>query len=194
MLDRLREKAATLPLEARERISAHHGDMRSFTLEDRFALVIIPFRAFLHNLTRDDQLATLRCAHAHLKPGGELALNVFHPSLEYMAANAGAFAGVWRWRETNKLAGGDFVVYSDTSRYNTVEQRLESMIRTEEFASDGSLRRMHMMHLELAYLYPSDITRLLADAEFELLRMSGDFFGRPFERDGDELVVEARKL
>jgi hypothetical protein len=28
----------------------------------------------------------------------------------------------------------------------------------------------------------------------ELLRMSGDFFGRPFERDGDEFVVEARKL
>jgi hypothetical protein len=23
--------------------------------------------------------------------------------------------------------------------------------------------------------------------------MSGDFFDRPFERDGDELVVEARK-
>lgn len=192
MLDRLRQKAAALPPDVRDRISVHDGDMRSFSLEERFALVIIPFRAFLHNLTRDDQVAALRCAHAHLRPGGELALNVFHPSLEYMAANAGAHAGVWRWRATEKLPGGDFVVYSDTSRYNTVEQRLESMIRTEEFGPDGSLRRTNMMHLELAYLYPSDIASLLAESGFELTRMSGDFSGRPFERDGDELVVEAR--
>lgn len=194
MLDRLRQKAATLSADARERISIQHGDMRSFTLEQRFALVIIPFRAFLHNITRDDQLATLRRAHAHLRPGGELALNVFHPSLEYMAAHAGSYAGVWRWRETRKLAGGGFVVDSDANRYDTVQQRLESMIRTEEFAADGSLRHTYMMHLELAYLYPSDIESLLTDSGFALTRISGDFSGRPVEHDGDELIVEARKL
>ena len=193
MLDKLREKAATLAPDVRERISMHRSDMRSFTVDGQHALVIIPFRAFLHNITREDQLATLRCAQAHLRPGGELALNVFHPSLEYMAANAGAHAGVWRWRETRKLPDGGFIVYFDASRYNTVQQRLESMIRTEEFEPDGSLRRTNMMHLELAYLYPSDIASLLAQSGFELLRMSGDFVGRPFERDGDELVVEARK-
>lgn len=67
------------------------------------------------------------------------------------------------------------------------------MLRSEEFDEDGSLRRTHMLRLELAYLYPSDITRLLSAAGFELVRMSGDFKGRAFERDGDELVVEARR-
>jgi ubiquinone/menaquinone biosynthesis C-methylase UbiE len=193
MLDKLRQKASTLSADVRERISISRGDMRAFALDDRFALVVIPFRAFLHNATRDDQLATLRSAHAHLRGGGEVALNVFHPSLEFMAANAGALTGVWRWRATRKLPAGGFVVYSECSRYYTVHQRLESMLRTEEFASDGSLRRTNMMHLELAYLYPSDVTSLLAESGFELLRMSGDFVGRAFERDGDELVVEARK-
>jgi SAM-dependent methyltransferase len=193
MLDRLRQKAAALPSEVRDRISTHHGDMRSFMLDEQYVLVIIPFRAFLHNVTRDDQLATLRSAHAHLRTGGELALNVFHPSLEYMAANGGAYAGVWRWRATCKLPGGGFVVHSDTSRYDTVKQRLESMIRTEEFGPDGALLGTNMMHLELAYLYSSDIASLLTDSGFELTRISGDFSGRPFERDGDELVVEARK-
>ena len=69
-----------------------------------------------------------------------------------MAANAGAYAGVWRWRKTLKLPDGGFVVYSEASRYNTVHQRLESMLRTEEFAADGDLRLTNMMHLELAYL------------------------------------------
>lgn len=194
MLERLRQKAGLLAADAQSRVTVHRGDMRSFALDDQYALVIIPYRAFLHNITRDDQLTTLRCAHSHLRPGGELALNVFHPSLEYMAANAGPLSGVWRWRATRKLPDAGFVVYSECSRYYTVEQRLESMLRSEEFAPDGSLRRTNMMHLELAYLYPSDIASLFAESGFELLRMSGDFHGRAFERDGDELVIEARKV
>jgi SAM-dependent methyltransferase len=194
MLERLRQKLAKLPEDVQRRVAVHHGDMRAFALDQQFALVIIPFRAFLHNITHDDQLAALRCAHAHLKPGGQLAFNLFHPSLEYMAAHAGAFAGVWRWLKTDKRPDGEFVVYSDVTRYDTVRQRLEAMIRTEEFAPDGALRSTNMMHLELAYLYPSDISRLLAESGFEMVRLSGDFAGRPFERDGDELVVEARKL
>jgi SAM-dependent methyltransferase len=193
MLDRLRQKIAALPGEARSRVAVHQGDMRAFALDEQYALVIIPFRAFLHNITRDDQLATLRRVHAHLRPGGEVALNMFHPSLEYMAANAGAYAGVWRWRNTVALPDGRFVVYSEASRYDTVRQRLRSMIRTEEFGADGSLLRTNMMHLQLAYLYASDIASLLDEAGFEPPRIFGDFHGRAFERDGDELVVEARR-
>lgn len=193
MLERLRRKVAALPGEVQSRISVHLADMRSFSLEDPYALVVIPFRAFLHNLTFDDQLATLQRAHEHLKPGGELAFNVFHPSLEFMGANAGPHAGVWRARQTHKLDGGGFVVYSDSNRYDTVRQRLTSLIRTEEFDMDGALVRTHMMDLELAYLYRSDIMRLLDHSGFELVRISGDFKGRPFERDSDELVVEARR-
>ena len=193
MLGKLRQKVAALPRTVQSRIAVHHADMRSFAMNDRYALVIIPFRAFLHNLTWDDQLAALQRAYEHLKPGGELALNVFHPSLEFMAANAGVHAGVWRARSTHRLDGGGFVVYSDMTRYDTVRQRLSSLIRTEEFGVDGALVRTHMMDLELAYLYQSDVTRLLEHAGFDLVRLSGDFKGRPFGRDSDELVVEARR-
>jgi ubiquinone/menaquinone biosynthesis C-methylase UbiE len=193
MLAKLARKKASLPEDVQSRISVQRADMRSLALDDRFALVIIPFRAFLHNLTWDDQLAALRRAFEHLKPGGELAFNVFHPSLEFMAANTGAHGGIWRARDTHRLAGGGFVVYSDTSRYDTVRQRVSSLIRTEEFDRSGTLVRTHMMDLELAYLYPGDIKRLLDHSGFELVRISGDFTGRAFEHDGDELVVEARR-
>jgi SAM-dependent methyltransferase len=193
MLAKLREKLAALPDEARSRVSLHHADMRNFALGEAFALVIVPFRAFLHNVTVGDQLASLKCAHDHLKPGGDLAFNVFHPSLEYMSAHAGRQAGTWRWSGTSDLTDGGFVLFSDASRYDTVHQRVHSLIRAEEFAADGSLVRTHMMRLELAYLYPADIRHLLERSGFDLIRISGDFKGRPFERDGDELVIEARK-
>jgi SAM-dependent methyltransferase len=193
MLGRLREKVAALPDEARSRVSVHQGDMRNFTLAEAFALVIIPFRAFLHNETLDDQLATLKGAHNHLKAGGELAFNVFHPSLEFMSAHSGRQAGTWRWSGTSDRPDGRFVTFADASRYDTVQQRVHSLIRAEEFGTDGVLLRTHMMRLELAYLYPADIRQLLERSGFDLIRMSGDFTGRPFERDGDELVIEARK-
>ena len=192
MLSGLTAKVASRPSAVRGRIAPHRGDMRTFSLGERYALVIIPFRAFLHNVTRDDQIAALRSAHAHLRDAGELALNVFHPSLEFMARHAGAQAGVWRWSETRKTPDG-FVVYSDASRYDTVRQRVESMMRAEEFTAEGRPISVHMTHLELSYLYPADIKSLFDEAGFELLRLSGDFHGRPFEHDGDELVVEARK-
>ena len=192
MLAKLREKSR-LPEDARALLTVHSGDMRSFSLNLTFALVIIPFRAFLHNLTTDDQLATLSRAHEHLRPGGELAFNVFHPSLEYMAVRTGAHAGTWRWSGTRESADGGFTVYSESTSYDTVRQRLESLLKTEDFGADGSLLRTHMMRLQLAYLYPADIARLLEKSGFELIRISGDFAGRPFEHDRDELVVEARR-
>lgn len=193
MLAKLRDKVAAQPDDVRARISVLQGDMRSFALDEIFALVIIPFRAFLHNLTVDDRLAALKRAHDHLQPGGELAFNVFHPSLEYMSAHAGRQAGTWRWIGTKDLPEGGFVIFSDASRYYTAQQRLRSLIRTEEFSAGGRLVRTHMMRLELAYLYPGDITQLLDRSGFDLIRISGDFTGRPFERDGDELVIEARR-
>ena len=92
MLDALRRKTSALPREVRELITITEGDMRRFRLDRTFSFVIIPFRAFLHNLTADDQLACLQCVREHLVPGGRLAFNVFHPSLEFMAQHAGPLA------------------------------------------------------------------------------------------------------
>jgi hypothetical protein len=57
MLDQLRQKLTHHPPEVRERVVVVVGDMRTFTLAERFPLIIAPFRGFLHNLTEQDQLA-----------------------------------------------------------------------------------------------------------------------------------------
>ena len=191
MLDRLRRKLANEPREVQERVQVTVGDMRAFTLGQRFALVIAPFRAFLHNLTEDDHLACLRCVRDHLRPNGRFAFNVFHPSLEYMAHHTGALAGVWRRAATFSLPDGGCVVRSESTVYDTPRQRLDSQHRYEEYGPDGVLIRSSVHRLELAYLYPPDLRRLLQEAGFHSVQIAGDFGGRPFERDTDELVIEA---
>src|SRR5262245_12620766 len=68
MLTRLREKASGLGLNP----TLHQADMAKFRLGRRYALIIIPFNAFVHNLTTDDQLACLGACREHLQPGGLL--------------------------------------------------------------------------------------------------------------------------
>lgn len=192
MLERLRQKLAAEPREVRERIAMQVGDMRAFTLPERFALIIAPFRAFLHNITEQDQLACLERVREHLRPGGCFAFNVFHPSLEYMAQHARALARVWRWGETRPRSDGGVVVRSEASWYDTVRQMVHSLHRYEEYGTDGTLIRTSLHELHLAYLYQSDLRRLLKDAGFHSIQIAGGFDGRPFNDDSDELVIEAR--
>lgn len=191
MLDALRRKVAAQSREVQERVAVIDGDMRTFQLTERFALIIAPFRAFLHNVTEADQLACLRRVREHLRPGGRFAFNVFHPSLEYMAQHAGALAGVWRWAGTFPKADGGCIVRSEANRYDTVRQCVHSQHRYEELGSDGALVRTFLHRLELAYLYPADIRRLLDQGGFQSVQIDGGFDGQPFAKDTDELVIEA---
>jgi SAM-dependent methyltransferase len=192
MLAALGSKVASEPPEVRDRITLVEADMRSFELTERFALVIAPFRAFLHNVTEQDQLACLSRVREHLRPDGAFAFNTFHPSLEFMAQNAGALTSVWRARGVFERPDGGYVVRSEANRYDTVHQRVHSLHRYEEYGADAVLVRTSLHRLELAYLYPADIERLLTRAGFTSIHIAGGFDGRPFSHDMDELVIEAR--
>jgi SAM-dependent methyltransferase len=190
MLAALRRKLASEPPAVQGRVVAVEGDMRTFRFDTAFALIVAPFRALLRNLTEADHLATFARVREHLKPGGRFAFNVFHPSLEFMAHHAGALAGVCRWSATFPLADGGWIVRSDANRYDTVAQRVHSLVRFEEFGADGLLKRTFVQRLELSYLYAADIRRLLERAGFHSIVITGGFDDRPLAKDTDELVVE----
>lgn len=193
MLAVLEGKLRDCPADVRDRVQSSAGDMRTFDLPERFALIIAPFRVFLHNVTDEDRLACLARVRHHLQPGGRFAFNVFHPSLEFMAQHAGALAGTWRWTGTFPLPSGGFVVRSDATRYDTVRQRVDTLHHYEEYGADGIHVRSSVHALELAYLYPADIRQMLTHAGFTDIHIGGGFGGQDFSHDTDELVVEARR-
>jgi hypothetical protein len=73
-----------------------------------------------------------------------------------------------------------------------VRRLVDSQHRYEEYGPDGILTRTSLHRLQLAYLYPPDLRRLLKQAGFQSVQIAGGFDGRPFEKDTDELVIEAR--
>jgi len=85
MLSALEEKAKALKLRPKVQLA----DMRNFIIKQKFALIAIPFRSFLHNLTIDDQLNTLNCCRKHLAANGKLVMNFFFPNPEVIANTYG---------------------------------------------------------------------------------------------------------
>jgi SAM-dependent methyltransferase len=75
MLEIARRKATDAGVD----IAWVEGDMASFSLEQSFGLVAIPFRSFLMLLTTELQKSCLACVREHLLDGGRLALNFFNP-------------------------------------------------------------------------------------------------------------------
>lgn len=75
MLDKLKRKGKELKLKPK----VHVADMKNFKFNFKFDLIIIPFRSFLHNITIDEQIKSLKNFKRHLKKNGGLILNFYYP-------------------------------------------------------------------------------------------------------------------
>lgn len=76
MLAVLKRKAKALGLEPDVRIA----DMRSFHLDRKFRLIIVPCRTFAHMMDDEDRKRALRCFYEHLEDGGKLIIDMINPS------------------------------------------------------------------------------------------------------------------
>ena len=97
MLQVLNQNLAGEAPEAQQRVTVHEGDMRSFRLDKKFPLVIIPFRPMQHMFTVEDQVAALKTAAAHLTDDGILAFDVFYPKFEMIWTKVGEEVPEMEW-------------------------------------------------------------------------------------------------
>ena len=184
MLDELRRKAARLGLAPR----VHEADMRSFTLPRRYALVVIPFRAFLHNLTTADQLATLRACRQHLEAGGRLVVDLFYPSFARLTEPDGE----WRLeREFPHPESGRPMSVVSRRVSDRVNQTMQVEMELRELDERGAVVAAYPETFALRWIWKPEMELLLAASGFRRWEICGDFDRRPLTRDNDQMIVFA---
>jgi len=192
MLAVCRESLAQEPAEVQARVELVEGDMRDFDLGRQFHLATIPFRPFQHLTTVEDQIACLKTIHRHLKPGGRLALDLFNPSLPYLADDARleefgdepeiTMPDGRRVIRRARIAGRDY--------FNQVQ---DSELIYYVTHPDG--RQERLVHaFAMRYLFRFEAEHLLARCGFEIEALYADYNRSPYGTTypGD-LIFVARK-
>ncbi|MFC4438785.1 MULTISPECIES: class I SAM-dependent methyltransferase [Natrialbaceae] len=175
MLEVLREKAAVEGLEP----SVREADVTSFRQDREYALVIVPFRAFLHLTTVEEQLAALERIHDALAPGGRLALNVFTPNFEVICEGYG------EWEETTvELEGETYTHRTMTELIDEVEQL--ARIRSVVLASDGE--QLFERDARIALVSRREFELLFRQSPFSSWTVYGGFEYEPLESSAQEMV------
>ncbi len=193
MLTLARDKVAKLPAETRRRIELVQGDMREFALGRKFKLAMIPYRAFLHLLTPDDQRRALCCIRDHLVDGGKLVLNNFDPRLETIVAHRGSLGSALKLdSEFVHPETGHRVLVWDTRQYEPEEQMIRQYFVFEELNGKGQVVAKTYTPLVLRYLYRYQMQYLLELCGFEVEALYGSFDRGPFRYGGEQIWIARR--
>jgi SAM-dependent methyltransferase len=193
MLAVARQKIARLDDELQRRITLVEGDMRTFSLGKRFNLVMIPFRAFLHLLTVEDQRQALGRIREHLVHGGHLVLNIFDPRLDVIVIQQGLVGTAQKkMDEFVHPETGRRVVIWDTIQYDLERQVLEEERIFEEVDGDGKMVSRTYNTLILRFIYRYEMQHLLELCGFQVEALYGDFQRGPFRAGGEQVWVARR--
>ena len=169
-----------------DRVDFVSGDMRRFNLDRHFGLIVVPLNTFLHNLTLDDQLATLRCCQKHLRPGGLLVLDCFNPDPAYAA-------------DDRRLVVQRSVVERDTgqtallllSRATEWSQQLQEITYLIDRPDRHGTVQRAVLQVSFRFIFRNEMALLLKQGGFDLKEVYGSYELEPFESGSDKLIVVA---
>lgn len=190
MLDVARAKAQSLAPGAGT-LTLVQADMRDFSLDPGFALVIIPFRGFLSLLTVEDQISALQNIKRHLAPRGKLAFNIFVPDLDRLTQEGEV---PYHYRDVTDLDAGSRLVLWNQSSYDNHNQVIDTRMIIEELDGDGAVARRLYRDFRLRYVHRWEMHHLLELCGFEVLDLYGDFDRSPFDETSAEMVWVAGPL
>lgn len=190
MLAVCRQRLLAEPDPVRARVELVEGDMRRFDLGRGFNLVTIPFRAFQHLVSVEDQLACLGSIRRHLVPGGTLILDLFNPSLEALMRPVGVEA-----EDTPETLLPDGRRFSRSYRIVSQDRATQTnQVELIYYVTPPGRPTERLVHsFTMRYLFRYEAEHLLVRAGFEIAAVYGGYDRSPFGSSyPGELILVAR--
>jgi SAM-dependent methyltransferase len=193
MLDICRASLAREDAAVQARVRLHPGDMRDPPVDGSFALVTIPFRAFLHLLTVEDQLRALAALRERLRPGGRFVLDVFNPSLPMLTDQRITIDPVvepaFTMPDGRRVVRKWRIVGRD---YFTQIQEVEFVFESTDASGGTAVAREQF---SLRYMFRYEAEHLLERTGFRVDAVYSDYERRPFGSSypGELILVATRR-
>jgi SAM-dependent methyltransferase len=192
MLAVCREKLLQEPADVQARVHVVQVDMRAFVLGRTFHLVTVPFRAFQHLLTVEEQLLCLERIRGHLVPAGRLILDVFNPSLRRLVDDRYLVEPEqeppFTMPDGRRVVRESRLVSRDLFR-QTLDVELSYTVTTPGGREE---RLVHL--LPVRYFFRFEVDHLLARSGFVVEAVYADYDQNPYgTKDLGELIFLARR-
>ena len=185
MLELFHEKLARADAEVRGRVTVTEGNMADFSLEERFALIIMPFRAF-QALTEDSDIdGSLRCVREHLAPGGRFIINVFLPRPR-RRMRRWCYPERVQWER--ELDTGERIVKKHSGDRVDLKRQIIYPRFAYEVTRPGGVTERVEEAFTLKYWYPRQLQKRLREAGFRIAESYGWYDRSPMKRGAREQI------
>jgi len=177
MLENLKEK-----ISKKDYHRITHQDVRDFSIDKKFSLIISPFRVFGHLLEIEDQLKALDKIYDHLEPGGKFIFDLFVPDLEKLNME----------RNNNIEFEGEYEPGKKLQRYTTVKHNYINQILEVTFRlvwDENGKSNSEECLLPLRYYFRYELVNLIGRSKFKLQNIFGDFQYGDLNNDSKDFVI-----
>jgi SAM-dependent methyltransferase len=186
MLERARRTLAGAGLL--RRAALHEADVRRFTLDERFRLVIFGLDSFGLLLSLDDHLAALRRIHHHLAPGGLVILDLSNGNgrgaeptdelvLQYEGTDPETHHPLSKW----------------TARSTDHAEQVDHYTYFYDEVGEDRLVRRSVVRLDLRYFGRFELELLLQQADLVPEAFYGSYDLAPFASGSERLIAVAAR-
>lgn len=165
--------------------------LSDFELPQQFALAIVAMNTFQVLHSEQEQLSCMRAAARHLRPGGELILDVAVPDPRDIAGAIGEVQAVGSHVDSHTGTRVD-----QTARYDSYDpdaQLLRFTLIIEESAAGGARSRRERPYAVHLYA-PDDLRRLALAADLRPIDAYADFDQSPLTAAADRQVHRFEKV
>ena len=151
------------------------GDMRNFSLDQQFDLIILPFNSFLHLLNENDMRACLKSIKKHLSSNGYFILDIFIPDPEFI------------YREPSKKYKEMIIDHPSEGKYTIWQtskfDQQKEICSINWYFENTKKNIVYEYQFVMNIIYPDTMDRVLTDAGFTINEKKGDYNGDPFDEE-----------
>ncbi len=171
------DRARTKLIDYGERVSIHQGDIRNFTLNRKFDLIIIGFNSFLHLLTDDDALACLACVRNHMHKNSRFVIDIFLPNPLFLYRPEGMRYPVMEYRESQT---DQLIQVEETNWYDP-----ETGINKIRWYYNSDDVDDQILEFSMRMFWPDTMNCLLIDSGLKINHVWGDYSGTDFSESSN---------
>jgi SAM-dependent methyltransferase len=194
MLNLARRKLDEMDAAVQRRIRFEAGDMRTWSADRTFDLVLLGCSTITHLLTLEDRLAVWRRACQHLAPGGRFIVDVTMPDIRMYAASLESppRALVEIDLDRRDESSGERLLRSKTTTYDAFTQRASIRFIYDKFAHNRPVDR-YVSDFE-SYVYsPSELRLLFMCTGFDVEAVWADYRFREPRSGSREIIMVGRR-